>query len=178
MAEDVESEEDIDNGVAGDDPFFGTSEDGCRFRVGMDDEFEGFDCGGAAADYEDFFALGGFPVEFRGVVDFAFEGFSAGYMGHFGLATAADGGHDAVEAAVRWVVDDPAALLVFIDGGDAGVELGAVLQAVAFPELGYLGDDLMAVGVARGPVNGGMETVHYAVYLETGCVVDSAPYTT
>ncbi len=138
----------------------------------MDDEFEGFDCGGAAADDEYFFALGGFPVEFRGVVDFAFEGFLAGDMRHFGIAAASDGGHNAVEAAVRRIVDDPAALLVLRDGGDAGVEFGAVLQAVAFPELGYLGDDLVAVGVAGGPVDGGVETVHYAVDLETGCVVD------
>ena len=138
----------------------------------MDDELEGFDCGGAAADYENFFAAGGFPVEFGGVVDFAFERFLAGYVGHFGIAAAADGGHDAVEAAVRGVVDYPAALSVFVDGGDAGVELGAVLQAVAFPQLGYLGDDLVAVGVAGGPADGGVETVHYAVDLQTGCVVD------
>ena len=138
----------------------------------MDDEFESFDCGGAAADYEYFFALGGLPVEFGGVVDFASEGFLAGYMGHFGVTAASNGGHDAVEAAVRRIVDYPAALLVLIDGGDAGVEFGAVLQAVAFPELGYLGDDLLAIGVARAPVDGGVETVHYAVDLETGCVVD------
>ena len=106
------------------------------------------------------------------MVDFAFEGFLAGYMRHFGLAAASNGGHDAVEAAVRGVVDDPAALLVLVHGGDAGVEFGAVLQAVAFPELGYLGDDLLAVGVAGGPVDGGVETIHYAVDLQTRCVVD------
>ena len=127
MAEDIEGEEGIDDGVAGDDPFFRTGEYGCGFRVRVDDEFEGFDCGGAAADYEYFLALGGFPVEFRGVVDFAFEGFLAGYMRHFGITAASDGGHDAVEAAVRRIVDDPAALLVFEYGGDAGIELGAVL---------------------------------------------------
>ena len=138
----------------------------------MDDELEGFDCGGAAADYEDFFAAGSFPVEFGGVVYFAFEGFLAGYVRHFGLAAAADGGYDAVEAAVGGVVDDPAALLVFVDGGDAGIEFGAGLQAVSFPELGDLGDDLVAVGVAGGPADGGVETVHYAVDLQTGCVVD------
>ena len=137
----------------------------------MDNEFEGFDCGSAAADYEDFFAAGGFPVEFGGVVDFASEGLLARYVRHFGFAAAADGGYDAVEAAVGWVVDDPAALLVFVDGGDAGVEFGAGLQAVAFPELGYLGDDLVTVGVAGGPSDGGVETVHYAVNLQTGCVV-------
>ena len=138
----------------------------------MDDEFEGFDCGSAAADYKDFFAASGFTVEFRGVVDFAFEGFLAGYMRHFGIAAASDGSHDAVEAAVRWVIDDPATLLVFVDGGDAGVEFGAFLQAVAFPELGYLGDDLVAVGVAGGPADGGVEPVHYTMDLQTGCVVD------
>ena len=106
------------------------------------------------------------------MVDFAFEGFLAGNVRHFGIAAAADGGHNAIEAAVRGVVDDPAALLVFEYGGDAGVEFGAVLQAVAFPELGYLGDDLVPVGVAGGPVDGGVETVHYAVDLQTGCVVD------
>ena len=106
------------------------------------------------------------------MVDFAFEGFLAGYMRYFGLAAASNGGHDAVETAVRRVVDDPAALLVLVNGGDAGVEFGAVLQAVAFPELGYLGDDLLAVGVAGGPVDGGVETIHNAVDLETGCVVD------
>ena len=115
MAEDVEGEEGVDEGVAGDNPFFRTGEDGGGFRVGVDDEFEGFDCGGATADYEDFLASSGFPVEFGGVVDFAFKGFLAGYMGHFGFAAAADGGHDSVEAAVRRVVDDPAALLVFVD---------------------------------------------------------------
>ena len=172
LAEDVEGEEGVDEGVAGDNPFFRTGEDGGGFRVGVDDEFEGFDCGGAAADYEGFFASGGFTVEFGGVVDFAFEGFLAGYMGHFWFAATADGGHDSVEAAVRRVVDDPAALLVFIDGRDTGVEFGAVLQAVAFPELGDLGDDLVAVGVAGGPVDRGVKTVHYTVDLETGCVVD------
>ena len=106
------------------------------------------------------------------MVDFAFEGFLAGYMRHFGITAASDGREDAIEAAVRGIIDDPAALLVFRDGSDAGVELGAVLQAVAFPELGDLGDDLLAVGVAGGPVDGGVETVHYAVDLETGCVVD------
>ena len=138
----------------------------------MDDEFEGFDCRGATADYEYFFALGGFPIEFRGVVDFAFEGFLAGYMGHFRLAAASNSGHNAVEAAIGRVVDYPAVLLVLVNGGDAGVEFSAVLQAVAFPELGYLGDDLLAVWVAGAPADGGVETVHYAVDLKTGCVVD------
>ena len=138
----------------------------------MDNEFEGFDCGGTAADNEYFFAFGAFPVEFRGVVDFAFEGFLAGYMRYLGLAAASNGSHDAIEAAVRRVVDDPAALLVLVNVGDAGVEFGAVLQAIALPELGYLGDNLLAVGVAGGPVDGGVETVHNAVDLETGCVVD------
>ena len=106
------------------------------------------------------------------MIDFAFEGFLAGYMRHFGVAAAADGGHDAVEATVGRIVDDPAALLIFEYGGDAGVQFGAVLQAVAFPQLDYLGDDLVAVGVAGGPVDGGVEPVHYTVDLETGCVVD------
>ena len=118
-----------------------------------------------------FLPCGGFPIEFGGVVDFAFEGFLAGYVRDFGVAAASDSGHDAVEAAVRRVIDDPAGLLVLINRGDAGVEFGAGLQAVAFPELGYLGDDLLAVGVAGGPADGGVETVHYAMDLETGCVV-------
>lgn len=92
-------------------------------------------------------------------------------MEHFGITAASNGGHDAVEAAIGRVVDDPAALFVLIYGGDAGIEFGAVLQAVAFPELGYLGDDLLAVGVAGGPANGGVETIHYAMDLETGRVV-------
>ena len=172
MAENVEGKEGIDNGVARDDPFFRTGKYGGGLRACVDDEFESFDGRGTTADYEYFFALGGFAIEFRGVIDFAFEGFLAGYMRHFGITAASDCGHDAVEAAVRRVVDDPAALLVLIDRGDAGVEFGAVLQAVAFPKLSYLGDDLLAVGVAGGPADGGVETIHYAVDLETGCVVD------
>ena len=35
-------------------------------------------------------------------------------MRHFGVTTASDGGHDALEAAVKRVIDDSAALLVLI----------------------------------------------------------------
>ena len=85
MAEDIEGEQAVDDGVSGYNPFLGTSEDGGLLGAGVDDEFEGFDCGGAAADDEDFFALGGFAVEGGRVVDFALEGFLVGYVWHFGL---------------------------------------------------------------------------------------------
>ena len=139
----------------------------------MDDELEGFDCGGAAADDEDFFALGGFAVEAGGVEDFALEGFLVGEMGDFGLAAGSDGGHDAVETAVGGVVDQPAALLVFVYGGDSGVEFGAVFEAVLLPQLGDLGDDLLAVWVAGAPLYGREEAVHDAVDLKAAGIVDS-----
>jgi len=54
-----------------------------------------------------------------------------------------------------------------------GVEFGFRFEAVPFPELGDLGDDLLAVGVPSAPSDRGMETVHYGVDLETGGVVNS-----
>lgn len=173
FAEHVEGEEYVDDGIAGDDPFVGAGEHGGLGRVGVDDEFESFYGRGAAADDQDFFAFRGFAGQMGGVEDLALEDFLVGYMGHFWLAAGPDGGHDTIVTAVRGVVDDPAALLVFVYGGNSSVELCTVLKAVLLPNLGNLGDNLLAIWIAGGPLQGREETVHDAVDLEAAGVVDS-----
>ena len=103
----------------------------------------------------------------------AAEDFLIGEVGNFGLAAGSDRGQDAVETPVGGVVDQPAALLVFVYGGDPGVEFGAVLKAVLLPQVGDLGDDLLAVWVAGVPLQGWEEAVHDAVDLKAAGVVDS-----
>lgn len=173
FAEHVEREEYVDDGVAGDDPLVGPRQHDRFGGVGVDDEFERFDGRGAAADDQDLFTLARLAVEVGGVVDLALEDFLVGNVRHFRLAASSDGGQDTIVAAVGGVVDNPAVLLVFVDGGDSSVELGAVFEAVVLPELSDLGDDLLAVWVAGAPLQGRKEAVHDAVDLETAGVVDS-----
>lgn len=95
-------------------------------------------------------------------------------MRHLGLAAGANGGNQAVKGAQRRVVvDDPARLLVLLDALDLDAELGVLVQVVALPELLDLADDLLAVGIAALPLDGGVEAVHERVDLEARRVVDS-----
>lgn len=141
----------------------------------MGDELEGFDCGGAATDYEDVFVFGGLAVELRGVDYGAFELLLAGDVGGFGVAAGSDGGDYAVEAAVGWVVDNPAALIVLIYLFHLCIECCLLVEMVLLPHLGDLVDNLLAVGVAAAPVDGGEEAVHERVDLEARGVVDLGP---
>ena len=160
MAEDVESEEYVDDGVARDDPFVATGKHGRRFGIGVDNEFEPLDSRGAAANNENTLPCRRFAVETRRVVDFSFKGFLVLDMGHFWITTRAYRGNDAVEATIGRVIDYPAALFVLIHFRDRGVKLGAFLQTVAFPEFGDLRNDLLAVGVALAPLNRWVEAIH------------------
>jgi len=94
-------------------------------------------------------------------------------MRHFVVATCAYCGDDAVVAAEGRVIDDPAALVIFVDFLNWRVEVRFGFETIAFPERSYLGDDLLLVGVAACPPDGGVEPVHDAVDLEAGGVVYS-----
>ena len=172
-AEHVQRQQHVDNCVARDDPLVRARQHGRLRGARVQREFERFDSGRPPADDKNFFAVGVDAVQVRGMVYFAAEDVLVGEVGEFGGAAGADGGDDAVEAAMGGVVDEPAVLAVFVDGGDAGVEFGAGLQRVLFPELGDLRDDLLAVGVAGAPVQRGEESVHDAVDLEAAGVVDA-----
>ena len=105
--------------------------------------------------------------------DLAFEDFLLGQVGHLWLTTGSHCSHDAFEAPIGRVVDDPAALLVFVDGVDSRVEFGVMLEAVLLPEVGYLGDDLLAVWIAGVPLHRRKEAVHDAVDLKAAGIIDS-----
>jgi len=87
-------------------------------------------------------------------------------MGDLAVAAGADGGDDAVEGFICTIVDDPAATVVLGDARGLGVEARARVEAVALPELAYLADDLLAVGVAACPADRRVEAVHERVDLE------------
>lgn len=81
-------------------------------------------------------------------------------MRNFSLATRSNSYDEAVKAALGGVVDNPAALLITIDGFYFLVEPGLVFEVVATPELLDLAEDLVAVGVALFPADAGVEAIH------------------
>lgn len=123
------------------------------------------------------------------MVDLAFEGFLVGYMWQFGLrivntesefdpkcthiTAAPDGRYHSLETAIRWVIDDPASLPVLRDRRDTCVELCALLQTVALPQLSDLGNNLLAVGVSLAPLNRWVEAIHNRVYLKSRGIIHS-----
>ena len=96
-------------------------------------------------------------------------------MRHFGVAASTDCSNHTIKTAVRGIVDDPAAHLIFVDFLHGRIEFGLLLQAVALPELLDLGDDCFAVWVAIIPPHARMEAIHETVDLQTGSVVHFGP---
>ena len=156
---------------------FGAGEDEGFLCLGLFDEFEGLNRRGTATDDQDLFAFGisVLTVKLGRVVDWALELLLARDVRCLGITASSNRGDHAVVAALRRVVDDPAALLVLVDFLDARVEASLVLQAVALPQGLDLVDDLLAVGIAFGPLDGGVESIHQAVNLEAAGVVDFGP---
>lgn len=175
LAEDVEGQQRVDDNVARDDPFLGARDDGHLGGVGPGGELERLNGRRAAPDDGELLALGVLARQLAGVVDVALERVQPGQVGHLDVAAGADGGDQAVEAAVGRVVDDPAGLVVLVRLVDPEVEPGLVLEVVPAPELLGLVDDLLAVGISALPLDRGVESVHDGVDLEGRGVVDSLP---
>ncbi|TKW51861.1 hypothetical protein CTA1_1114 [Colletotrichum tanaceti] len=131
LAEDVHGEQNVHNGVAGDDPFLAARQDGRLVGLFVHGELQGLDGTGAPADDNHLLALGVFPTTRE--------------LGHLGFTAGADSGDDALKVAIGRVVDDPSALLVLVDLLGGGVELGPGFQAVLFPELLHLAENLLSV---------------------------------
>lgn len=108
------------------------------------------------------------PGELRGVVYLALEAVHAVHARHLGITTGADGGDEAVEAAIRGVIDDPPAAVVLGRPVDLEVEARLAVEAVELPQVADLAEDLGLVGVVTLPANGRVETVHCRVQLEAG----------
>ena len=81
------------------------------------------------------------------------------HLGHFRVAAGADGGNEALEAAIGRVIDDPAALLVLVHLLHLGIEPRPRVQPVLLPDLTHLADDLLAVRIAALPLARGVEPV-------------------
>lgn len=123
------------------------------------------------------------------MVYLAFEGFLVGYMWRFRLlvvrtevrfddrctyiTTGPNGRYNSFETAIGWVIDDPASLPVLRDRRDTCIELCALLQTVALPQLRDLGNNLLAVGVTLAPFDRWVEAVHNGVYLKSRGIVHS-----
>lgn len=119
----------------------------------------------------------------------AFEGFLVGNMWRFRLlairteirfdhrctyiTTAPNGRYNSFEAAIGWIIDDPASLPVLYNRRDTRIELRAFLQTVALPQLRDLGNNLLAVRVSLTPFDRWVEAVHNGVYLESRGIVHS-----
>lgn len=82
-------------------------------------------------------------------------------------------GDETIKAAIGGIVDYLLSLLILGDRRNLSVELCTLLQAGAFPKLGNLGHNLLAVWVARAPSDRRMEAVHNAMYLEAGSIIYS-----
>jgi len=94
-------------------------------------------------------------------------------MRHFRITTGSDSSDDTIKPAVTAVVDDPAAAVAFADGLDTMIELCFLLQSVLFPDLLYLLENFIALGVAFVPEDGRKEAVHDTVDLKAGSTVHS-----
>lgn len=94
------------------------------------------------------------------------------HMGYYWVPTGSNGSNDPFESSVLGVIDNPAAVLVFIHLVDLGIELRLAIQAIPFPELLYLTDNLLPVWISALPFDGGMEPVGKRVDLKAGGVVD------
>lgn len=99
------------------------------------------------------------------MVNLALEFVLSRNMRHLSISTCTNCSNDAFESSQRRVVDDPAAIGVLIDFLDSSIETGFRFERVFLPKLRDLGYDLLAVGIAVVPVDGGVEAVHYRVDL-------------
>ena len=173
--EDVECEQDVDEGVARDDPFLAARQDGGVLGVCGCDEFEGFDGGDAAPYDDDFLVLRRFPIELRTMPDFSLEVLLTRQRGHLGIAACANSSDHAVKASVLWVVDDPAPVLILIHLLEFGLELSLLLQTIFLPQLLDLADNLLAIRIPICPVHGRVEAIHHTVNLQARGIVGFAP---
>lgn len=81
-------------------------------------------------------------------------------LGHLGITTSSNGGDDTSKPSKRGIVDNPFALIILVNLLNLGVESSPLLEAVALPKLSDLAEDLLAIGIAAVPLDGGMEAVH------------------
>lgn len=100
------------------------------------------------------------PSQLARVIDWPVKVVHASDLGHLGSTASPDSGDDAPEATERRVIDNPSAVIILVDLLNLGIESGSLLEAVAFPELSDLTEDLLAIGVPAVPLDGGMEAVH------------------
>lgn len=108
------------------------------------------------------------------MVNLSFKLFHAGDMRHLGVTTSSNRSNEAVKVSKgRVVVDKPAAFVILLEALDFDAKLCLFIQVVGFPDLFDLLDDLLAIGIAALPFDGGMEAVHEGVNLEARCVIDS-----
>lgn len=114
------------------------------------------------------------PSQITRVIDFPLELFHAWDVRHLGITTGSNGCNQAVIVPEgRIVVDKPTALIILLDTIDFDAEFCLFFKVVFFPDLLDLADNLLAVGIAALPFDGGMESVHEGVNLEARCVIDS-----
>ena len=59
------------------------------------------------------------------------------HMGYYWVPTGSNGSNDPFESSVLGVIDNPAAVLVFIHLVDLGIELRLAIQAIPFPAVSY-----------------------------------------
>lgn len=175
LPEYVECQQHVDNWIPRYDPLVAAGEDVylvCTLGRG---KLEGFDGTCTSSDDNHFLASRPLARQLARVMDLALEVFHAINVRNFWVPAGADGGDDALEPAIRGVVDDPSPTFVLIDVLHRCVEPGAGVQAVALPEVRYLTDDLLAVRVTALPLHRRVKAVHHGMNLQTGGVVDLAP---
>lgn len=90
---------------------------------------------------------------------------------HLRITTCSDSGDEAIEAAVRRVINYPPALIILRRAMHFEIEPGLVLEAIALPQLTDLGQDFTLVGVTSLPLNRRMEAIHCGMKLEAGRVI-------
>lgn len=167
------SEENIDDGVARDDPFVAASENCGVLCVRVCGKLESFNGRCASPDDNNLLALGFLACQLTAVVDFALEGLLVVDAWGAGVSTGAYSGDDTVKFAVGFAVDNPASLFVLGHLVDRSVEGRARVKAITFPKLSYLLDNLLFVWVSASPLNRRMEAVHHRVDLEARGIVHS-----
>ena len=135
-------------------------------------ELQRFNSRCTAAYHYDPLPLCVLAIQLAGVIYLALELLLAWNMGHFGFSACTNRRNDAIEAPVGGVVDDPSSLIILVDLCDVCIKLCTLIEPVSLPKLLDLGDDLFAIRVATTPSHGGMKSVHEAVDLEAGSIVD------
>jgi hypothetical protein len=159
--EDIEGQENVNAWISWNNPFVRSRKDVCLLGILMSSKFKSFNSTCSASNNNHVLSLCLLAGQARRVVDLSFELIHAGDMWHLSISAGSNRCDNAIKPTFGSVVNNPATFLILVDLLNLSVELCLLFEAVSFPELGNLANDLLTVGVAALPLDRGVESVHY-----------------